>query len=459
MRPLRKHQKKGLKYALKQQHPAIFWDMRTGKTLLFIRIEKVWKSKHILVTAPYSAILNWEEDLTLEGESFTTLDGPLNSKIIERKTMENRTVKGRRELLEEQFDKSRYIIVSKECHRYMPELADYAWDSVVIDESHHIRNKNGMADFYCDNFREAKHRTILTGTPAPTSELDYFNQIKFLEHAYWGGVKNYYGFSHKYFTMVNYKTYLRTGSYDKIAKVLADRANILRRHELDLGADPIETTRVIKFTNKVRKIYNTVEEEFALKVNEEYRNETVWAPVKHLWLKRLCGGWTDREFISYGKINELMELLKNQLQDEQVVILCHFKKEGKKIAKLLSKYFKIGLITGDVSKRKRKEIIGKFRAGELQHVVCQCQAVVEGVNFSNADTMIFYSLPESPLIYQQVKDRIVTIANKQAKFIIYLLVEKTVEILTYKAHKFNWSRQKKMDETIKYLQYRWRKSA
>lgn len=442
LRPCRDYQKNGIRYYLSHQHPALFWQMRMGKSLVVVRAEKIKQTKHILITAPYSAFLSWEEELTLENQSFHIIEGPVNERL---------------DLLDKAYSTVKYVLCSKEAHRFTPEIADYHWDTVIVDEAHCLRNQTAMSKFYQDNFRNADTRCALTGTPAPESELDYYNIIRFLDHNYWS-IKNYWGFRKKLFAIVNHQIFIKPGAYDTIAKTLAKHCSVLSRHHVNLHGTTIETVRRIPLTQKVRRIYDRVEQQYSLEINDNIK-DTIWATTKHLWLRRLCGGWADQEFISYNKIKELQYLLNNQFKKEQTIIFCDFKKEVKKVCKILQKDFKVAFIDGDVNKSKRKDIMLAFRRGDIQHLVCQPASVKEGANLSNADIEIFYSLPESGNTFDQVKERFIDVTHKGSKLIVYLITEKTVEEVIYKSVKNKYNRAQKMKEYVRYLRQKWGNAA
>ena len=68
-RPLRLYQKQALSYINRVKHPALFLEMRLGKTLIVVRwIKSHPEIKTILVVSPYSAFYGWKRELRLEGE-------------------------------------------------------------------------------------------------------------------------------------------------------------------------------------------------------------------------------------------------------------------------------------------------------------------------------------------------------------------------------------------------------
>jgi len=183
---------------------------------------------------------------------------------------------------------------------------------------------------------------------------------------------------------------------------------------------------MVQLTDKVRKIYEKVEKEFVL----EYlgmAQETIYATTKYIWLRRLCGGFADREFISYAKIKELESLLTGELHNEQVVVLAKHVNEVNQLTKYFSKKYTIGTIHGGVSKSKRPVIYREFQAGNLDLLIAQPETVKHGVNLSASDTIVFYTSPDGGETREQAEDRVVDTSSNDASLIIDLVCQDTVE--------------------------------
>ncbi len=77
-RRLYKHQKTAMAYCLRVPHPALFMQMRLGKTLTVIRRVKLMSidnPKVLVVLDRFSALGGWVDDLTHEDEKFIILMG------------------------------------------------------------------------------------------------------------------------------------------------------------------------------------------------------------------------------------------------------------------------------------------------------------------------------------------------------------------------------------------------
>jgi len=418
-RPLRDYQKRMLRYTLKERNPALFVQMRLGKTIVAIRSLRIRGSRKILVIAPYSALYGWSLELIEEGQErngIVELYGTRNERLND---------------LQEQYGSCRWFLLNREGHRVIPEIADYHFDAVVLDESTFIKapyskTKGCSASrFFCENFRDADHRYVLTGTPAPESELDYFCQLRFLEWSLWKE-NNYWEFRHKHFGIINYTPYISPSGSQYLMSTLAKHCFFLTRSDVKLGGRKIYEKRMVILPPKVRKIYEKVEKEFVL----EYlgmEQETIYATTKYIWLRRLCGGFADNQLVSYAKIKELEALLAGELKNEQVVILAKHVNEVKLLTKYFSKKYSVGTVHGGVDKRKRPEIYRSFQAGDLDLLIAQPETVKHGVNLSASDTVVFYTSPDGGETREQAEDRVVNTSTNDASLIIDLVCQDTVE--------------------------------
>jgi len=418
-RPLRDYQKKMLRYCLRVKNPALFVQMRLGKTIVTIRSIKVRGSKKILVVAPYSALYGWSLELEAEHEDvhgILELYGTGAERLHDLKKF---------------YASNKWFLINKEGHRILEDLADFYFDVVIIDESTFIKspyskNKGCAATrFYCENFRDAVHRYILTGTPAPESELDYFQQLRFLSKDMWKE-DGYWEFRHKHFGIINYTPYIKPDSSKYLEWTLANNCFFLTRGDVKLGGKKIYEKRMVRLTDKVRKIYERIEKEFVL----EYmgvQQDTIYATTKYIWLRKLYSGFTDQEFVSYAKIKELESLLAGELHNEQVVVLAKHVNEVKLLTKHFGRKYSVAMIHGGVSKRIRPEIYRSFQAGDLDLLIAQPETVKHGVNLSASDTVVFYTSPDGGETREQAEDRIVNTSTNDASLIIDLVCQDTVE--------------------------------
>jgi len=427
-RSLWKPQQLAWPYVMGTRHPAVFMEMRLGKCLLVIRRCKLYKPHdaslglRILVVAPTSTFQGWVDELKEEGEPDPVL-------LIGPK-------KKRRDLLAR--NDSRWYIINKEGYIALPEIASPRcvwWDAVILDESTFIKNpKARVTKFFTTNFRHVRHRWVLTGTPIPESPMEYFCQLKFLDGEAFGH-KNFWSWRAEDWqpTEDGYGWQPKPGVSARIDSYVGHRAVILRRRDIDMEVDRISTKRVLELPKKVRKWYDEIEDEFAV---EDRDMETQWAITKYAWMRQLCGGYLEGELVWDGKLKELCSLLRGELRNEQVVVWFNYNNEVRGALELLRRHqVSCKHMWGEHSQEQRMATIKAFQKGLFRVILVQQAVAQEGVNFSNADTAIYYSEPASSKAKLQTMDRCLRLDKKSPLLFINLLVENSVDEDVYLALK------------------------
>lgn len=416
-RVLRPNQKVALEYCMRVQHPALFMEMRLGKSLVTVRAQKLFQSKRVLIVGPYSTFYGWLKEIQLENESLhgvTILEG---------------TKEERQQALICGWDAGhKWFILNKEGHMVVPEVADMSWDSVVLDESTCIKAQGTqISQFFMSNFREVHHRFILTGTPAPESEIDYYQQIKFLderifeERDYWQFKKNNFGF-------IDFKLLLSPRGSRYIPQRLSKYCLFQTRHDWELGGAKIYRRRYVQFSAQAKETYKTMGKEFLLEYGGEIKDSTVYSITKATWMRKLCGGFVGDDFVYDGKLTELIYLLKTELKDQQVIIWARYTQEINLLSdKLEALGFTCGTVYGKISQRERRIIYENFQNGSFKILVAQPEVFKYGTNLSCASVMIYYSTPEGLETRQQSEDRTIDVSVTDSALIIDLVVQDTCD--------------------------------
>lgn len=399
---------------------ALFMDMRLGKTLVTIRALKADSLlRRILIVAPYSALDGWRKELAIEGESnVVDLIG---------------TAPARRKALAYVQDAVPFFmgrmwhLINKEGHRSIgDELLGIPWDAVVCDESTFLKNPSAkVSKFFALNFREARWRVCLSGTPAPESELEYFMQMRFLDERILGD--NYWLWRLRNFVCPagTHEWYIRKKGRELLTARLAQRCFFLKREDAGCDEKKVYEVRKVEMPSKIRKVYRTLETEFLLEAESMDTKRTVWSIQQFIWARRLTGGYYDKEFMWDGKLKVLEELLTGELAREQVVVWAEFKLEGRAICGILGD--EAAYISGDVPTQQRVSIRADFMSGKTRVLVCQPECFRHGVDLSCADTMVYYSSPLGLETRQQTEDRTIRIGKGSPALVVDLLVENSVD--------------------------------
>lgn len=436
MRRRRESQILPISYLRNHQHVALFMEMRLGKTLCAIRQCLQYPPRcaqaglRVLVVCPSSCFKSWVDELELENErDYQILIGT------------------RQQRLDMIASLKRWNIINKEGHIAIPEIANPKWDAVILDESIFVKNpKAKVTKFFLRNFREVPHRWILTGKPNPESDLEFWCQLAFLDGCAFGSY-TYWDFRTKYFepAYMGYKWTHKLGAPTAIRKYVARRAFVLRRKDVSNDVAKVYETRTIQMPRKIRKIYRTIVREFILETDTSVKT-TKWAMQKFIWLRKLCGGFADKDFIWDGKLSELLLILQTELAGENVVVWFDYNCELFETQRVLAaNKIKCNMLYGKIDIKKRMQVLQDF--GKTFNVLLLQQAVSQtGVNLSASDTSIYYSTPLGCNAREQTEDRIVAL-NKQSVLIIDLVVEnsideKLIDLVKQKKFEGSWTLQR-----------------
>jgi len=368
---LRPYQIKGIQY-LRQHNGrgSLIWEMRLGKTITTIRFIKQRKdSKRILIVAPYSALCSWYEDLIQ--------DGSKNIHLIYKIPPKDRT-----ELLFSSEKEIGWFLVNKEAFLYCDYLR-LQWDSIIVDETW-LANPKAKITKYFLKYTQARYRILLTGTPAPESELQYFTQLHWVNPGVLG--KSYWDYRIRNFRPEGMKWRITMKGRHKLARVLVDNCSVLTRKDVGLQKEKIFEKRVIQLLPATLKKYEEAESGIydgkILKFAGQWWNE----------MRRLCSG-KEKEV-------ELLDLLNGELKNERVIIWCDYVEEVERVAGLLCCAFIHGTTPPLQRDGMRKHFLKKGK-----YLVAQPQCWKWGTNLAGVDTVIFFSMPQGLMTWQQVCER------------------------------------------------------
>jgi len=409
-RELRDYQKKALRYCHQTRHPALFMEMRLGKTIVAIR--RYAESERILVVCPSSAFISWQEELDAEGEDDHVL-------LIG-------TRKKRLAILVEQH---KWNIINKEGFLALPEVANVLWNAVIVDESTFLKHpKSKVSKFFTKNFRAIKSRMILSGKPNPESALDFFQQFLFLDSGKTFG-RNYWVFRNRFYQKAGYQWFPKRGTGRMIDAQVKKNSFVLRRKHVHLDTPIVYEKRHTYLPEKLRETYKTAEQEFVLEFEGKELKKTVHTIVKYTWLRHLSSGFIDGRLMWHGKINLLLELLKGELEGEPVVVWFAYNEALAPLQQILTSLeIPSWTLTGELEVSDRIKVIKAWRRAKNGVLMAQIKCATFGTNLSHAQTMIYFNSPLSLQEREQTEARIITAEEDSTPLLcIDLLAHKTID--------------------------------
>ena len=391
---LRPYQSNGIRYLRNVNgRGALFWEMRLGKTIVTIKfLSQRRDARRILVVAPYSALAGWRDELWREGQ--------LTHSIYKDEPGD------RADYFYLSRNDAGWFLVNWECHRYV-DILSYDWDAIVMDETW-IANPKAAVTKYFLSSTKSKYRILLTGTPAPETELQYWSQLEWIQP----GVtvtKSFWDYRIRWFRPEGFDWKMSVRGRQFLAGVLARSCSVLKRSDVGLQKEVIFKKWMVQLTPRARTRYQAAEmallDDRILKFAGERWNAA----------RRICSG--------PEKEKDLTTLLEGDLAKDRVIIWANYVEEVERLADLLDCRY----IHGAVGPDRRDKVRAEFLHGQGTRLVAQPECWKFGTNLTGVDTVIFFSLPSGLMTWQQVCERTVDLSSNKSLFIITFLAADTVE--------------------------------
>lgn len=383
--------------------------MRTGKTPTALSIIERRKFKRVIIICPKSTIPAWKQSV----EDWTSL----KAYVYDTKNLMKR------------YGGEEVIITNYEAIRTggnrLLDMKRFKPECVLLDEAHRICNRQTAQHKVCVTLGNiAQCRIALTGTPAPNHPEEVYGILKFLAYKEF---KSYWKFIDRYF--ITAKVYKGP---QEVIEIIGPND---RFEELQYWLDGIATQRKRKDVmpwlpdKDVQDVYLTPspkQVKYLTQLKTSYKAGNIKCVNdldRLIRYRQIC---TDPRMLSLKatpspKIDWLKDFIKDY-PEKPIIIFSKFKDALKRIKEDL----KADLICGETSLEERKDLINKFQTGKIRLLLCQIDAVKEGVTLDKAEAAIF--LDEYPPVADilQAEDRGIstTEANKDKPYIVYKLILK-----------------------------------
>jgi SNF2 family DNA or RNA helicase len=436
---------------------------KTLQTLAFLQSRKSGDKESLrttLVICPTSLVFNW----VAEAQKFTpelkavALHGTSRHKLFEQVPQSDLVI-------------TSYALIRRDWERY----ATLEFDTVVLDEAQHIKNRATQNAQAVKAIR-TQHRLVLTGTPLENSVLDLWSIFDFLMPGYLGSAKD---FKERYEVPI-----AREKNADAQAR-LARRLKpfILRRLKREVAKDlpeKIEQVTFCELNDEQRTLYQQVME-FSRKEVLEAVGAQGLAKSKLvifnalLRLRQICcdlrllklrdeksvspsplggeragvrGEDTDEsvdevpsqkreEREPSGKVEAFDELLQEIIDGgHRVLVFSQFVSMLTLLKEKLNEQ-QIDFCYLDGSTTNRGEVVDKFQKGNAPVFLISLKAGGVGLNLTGADTVVHFDPWWNPAVEDQATDRAHRIGQTRVVTNYKLITRGTVEekILTLQQKK------------------------
>lgn len=287
-----------------------------------------------------------------------------------------------------------------------------SFDTLIIDEFTAFKNRQAKRS---KNLKEIipyfTNRVAMSGTPNTNSILDLWHPVYLVDDGERLG-QRFYAFRNQVCTP-RFNGFANEW-IDKpgIEEVVADRLkDITIRHALEECIDlPDNIVRTVytSLSPKVMAMYKTLAEESVLYTQQGTINAVnAGARVKKL-LQLVSGGVYDEEQNvqyfhqeRYDLVMDLVDVRKHSL------VAFNWKHERDALIKIAEKKkISYELIDGSVPAEKRKDIVARFQAGQIQVLFAHPQSAGHGLTLTKATTCIWCSPTYNAEHFQQFNRRI-----------------------------------------------------
>ena len=480
-RPLREHQKEGVKFLLANKKCILADSMGLGKTTTSISAAMLGNFKKILIITTASLKTTWRKEIEIfedknniqvingsewqTGYKFTIVNYDIAQRFYEVAeeiayetkevpdafgnltkvkvpiTVRNK-VTGK---LEYKMKKSRKKDEIKEALKKSPLFLEQ-FDCVIIDEAHKLSNPKAKRYQVIEDFLKKSripYVFLLTGTPITKDTVRFYYVLKLLDT----NITKDYMFYMRRFCGAKKRTFrgkellLPTGAthLDELKEKIK---NLYIRRELKDMAD------------MVKKTVSTRYYDLSLKQMGEY--EKLWSDYLQAQresgedssenYKQLVEGMLVRQYLANQMAENTIKLVNEKIEDdEKVVVMCTFTDELQKF----KDYYGAKCVTydGHMTAKAKDKAFEKFQNDKKVKVfVGNIVAASVGLSLTAAHTLIFNSYSWVFADNNQAEDRIYRLTSTDDVEIIYQLFTDSISEHMYRTV---MEKQRILNETIK----------
>jgi len=397
-------------------------DMGLGKTLqtiafLCLRQEQLPQARHMIV-CPASLIYNWRQELGRFAPHLQTM-----------------VYNGLQRNIEDFFRQEAQVMICSygTLRSDIDKLSISPWDTVVADESQHIKNVQAQVTRAVMQL-DARARIALSGTPVMNNTFDLYAQLHFLLPGLFGGQEF---FRREYANPID-----RDGDKEKMKALQQMTAPfILRRTKEQVATDLPEKTESVLWCEMgeeqmavYNKIRNQIRDSIFLGIKAGGLDKSKLHILQGiLKLRQVCGApqlLPEREDCTDSiKLDVLMEEL-GRLKHNKALVFSQFKGMLHLIAaKCREQQISYFHFDGDTPAAERQAMVNRFQsAGDATRVfLISLKSGNAGLNLTMADYVFLVDPWWNTAVQQQAIDRTHRIGQTKNVFAYKMICKDTIE--------------------------------
>ena len=382
-------------------------EMGLGKTIQTIAFLASLENETSIVVVPTSLLYNWKNE-------FERFAPHLKVCVVHGEKRDKES------LLENynQYDiiLTTYGTLKNDCEIY----EQIHFKNVILDEGQNIKNYKAQITQSVKKIN-GDSKFILTGTPIENNLTELWSLFDFIMPGY---LYTFNEFN---------KKFVNDDSNISELKILI-KPYILRRRKMDVAYElPEKHEKIVrvKMTQNQRNLYDAFVKE--VKHHIEYSdvsNVTIFSYLTRL--RQIC---LDPSVISdeyegeSGKIQEALNIIKNEGDKHKILLFSQFTSTLKKISRILEEEgIECCYLDGSISSMNRIKLVEEFNSNYEKRVfLISLKAGGTGLNLTSADMVIHFDPWWNPSIEEQATDRAHRIGQKNDVEVIKLIAENTIE--------------------------------
>ena len=288
---------------------------------------------------------------------------------------------------------------------------------LVADESTKIKEPSKKMTKAALEFASiCTYKRVLTGKPKANSNTDLWGQLKFIGAT----TRNYH--QHKYYFSIcggyQGRQSIRDVNTEILQKEMEPYCYIASDKYIQGFEKVYEPMRFIELEGQQKELYNSMEDELLVELDNNVKITAPIVLVKYLRLQQISSGVAgDEDGAQHNivdpfknpKIKEVLDVLENEV-DGKTIIVCRFKLSIDNLEKVLTKKgYKCAKMIGGMGSKIEVEK-SKFNSGECTILLAQIQVLQFGHTLCGPDDMpcsdmIFYENDFSLINRAQAESR------------------------------------------------------
>lgn len=426
------YQQEGIKYALEHKRLIIGDEPGLGKTLQSIGTVTMANAFPCLVVCPSSLKINWQR----EWQKFTDHQALVLSTATQA-TYPYLLKIGMYDIAIVNYESIRKYLVwdIKGGTRGGFRLKDVVFNpaiklfrSVIIDESHRVKDPSAGQTIFCKGIAYGKPYVILlSGTPVVNRPDDLISQLSIMNRLQdFGGATR---FRMDYCTNPKDKDAKPLVPLSVLSEQLYSKC-LIRREKAKVLPQLPDKTRVDLYVD----ISNRPEYELAAEDLAEYlfkyKDCSAWEIRRKMRMEALVKFMTLRSIATMGKVKQAVDFIETFLASgKKLIVFCSLHD----IVDALGRRFPRAVqITGRNSATEKQTAVDRFQNDPAtQLIICSIRAAGVGLTLTAASDVAFIELPWTYADCCQCEDRAHRIGQKNNVTVYYLLAHSTIDTVIY----------------------------